>query len=165
LGGPSRPSVLSVETAHIIMSPNRLYSYQHCPEDETLNEGIEIGVHGGQSTSSSFELSNPRKKDRPQLLLIFVATLSVGIGWFASGGRFSTMKHQDNDLDETNGDDKDMDRIPDLIWSDEFDGDQVDMTKWTFVNGNGCDVGLCGWGEFGQMCFGIARDGERNVIA
>ena len=155
------------------MSPdiNRLYSYQHCPEDEALNDGIEIGAHGGQSTTSfSFESSNPRK-DRSQLLFIFAATLSVGIGWFASGGLFSsrrrrshqkhgdrgsTMQHQDTHLDETNGDDKDAGRIPDLIWSDEFDGDHVDMTKWTFVNGNGCDVGLCGWGEFERENFFIA---------
>ena len=37
--------------------------------------------------------------------------------------------------------------IPNLIWSDEFDGDSLDLSKWTYVNGNGCDVGLCGWGE------------------
>ena len=37
--------------------------------------------------------------------------------------------------------------IPNLIWSDEFDGDTLDLSKWTYVNGNGCDVGLCGWGE------------------
>jgi hypothetical protein len=38
-----------------------------------------------------------------------------------------------------------------LIWSDEFDGDSLDLTKWSFVNGNGCDVGLCGWGKISYI--------------
>jgi len=86
---------------------------------------------------------------------------------FASGDLFSSRRHgsqqmhgdggsasqqSGNDLDDTDGTDIDIGRIPDLIWSDEFDGDQVDTTKWTFVNGNGRDVGLCGWGEFEQRC-------------
>ena len=147
---------------------NRLNSYQHCPEDETINEGIEIGMHGGQSTSFSFEPSTPSKKRHSQLLFIFVAAISVGIGWFASVDLFSSRRHgsqkmhgdggsasqqSGNDLDDTDGTDNHIGRIPDLIWSHEFDGDQVDMTKWTFVNGNGCDVGLCGWGKFEQRCF------------
>jgi beta-glucanase (GH16 family) len=36
-----------------------------------------------------------------------------------------------------------------LVWSDEFDGNQVDETKWTFDLGDGCDISenLCGWGN------------------
>jgi beta-glucanase (GH16 family) len=34
-----------------------------------------------------------------------------------------------------------------LIWSDEFDGDALDTTKWTIVAGDGCAAGLCGWGN------------------
>ena len=130
---------------------NRLNSYQHCPEDETINAGIEIGMHGGHGTSFSLEPSTPSKKRHSQLLFIFVAAISVGIGWFASGDLFSSRRHcshqahgdggsaiqqTGNDLDGTNGADNDIGRIPGLIWSDEFDGDQVDTTKWTFVNGN-----------------------------
>ena len=37
-----------------------------------------------------------------------------------------------------------------LVWSDEFDGASgasVDTTKWSFDLGDGCAVGLCGWGN------------------
>ncbi len=34
-----------------------------------------------------------------------------------------------------------------LIWSDDFDGDQVDLTKWQFQTGDGCNLGICGWGN------------------
>mmetsp|Transcript_22404 Transcript_22404/g.34596 ORF Transcript_22404/g.34596 Transcript_22404/m.34596 type:complete len:585 (-) Transcript_22404:45-1799(-) len=35
-----------------------------------------------------------------------------------------------------------------LIWSDEFNVDGVpDPSKWSFDYGDGCDVGLCGWGN------------------
>ncbi len=34
-----------------------------------------------------------------------------------------------------------------LVWADEFDGDRVDASKWSFQLGDGCDIGLCGWGN------------------
>ena len=34
-----------------------------------------------------------------------------------------------------------------LIWSDEFDSDQVDQNKWDFQNGTGSEFGLWGWGN------------------
>jgi beta-glucanase (GH16 family) len=40
--------------------------------------------------------------------------------------------------------------LPDcvLVWSDEFDGTEVDLSKWTFQIGDGTDVGLPpGWGN------------------
>lgn len=33
-----------------------------------------------------------------------------------------------------------------LVWSDEFNGNSVDLSKWAFQNGNGCPS-LCGWGN------------------
>ena len=33
-----------------------------------------------------------------------------------------------------------------LVWSDEFDGDVVDPSNWTFEIGDGCP-GFCGWGN------------------
>jgi len=33
-----------------------------------------------------------------------------------------------------------------LVWSDEFDGTEVDPSKWIFQNGDGCPD-LCGWGN------------------
>lgn len=40
-------------------------------------------------------------------------------------------------------------QCPDLIWSDEFDGSDLDDTKWTPMVGNGCEYGVdvCGWGN------------------
>jgi len=34
-----------------------------------------------------------------------------------------------------------------LIWSDEFDGTEVDLNKWEFQTGDGCPLGICGWGN------------------
>jgi beta-glucanase (GH16 family) len=37
-----------------------------------------------------------------------------------------------------------------LLWSDEFDGpagSRVDTTKWTYNIGDGCSIGICGWGN------------------
>ncbi|MCL4144693.1 UNVERIFIED_CONTAM: hypothetical protein GTU68_014857 [Idotea baltica] len=36
-----------------------------------------------------------------------------------------------------------------LVWSDEFEGTEVDQSKWTFLIGDGCDISenLCGWGN------------------
>jgi len=40
-------------------------------------------------------------------------------------------------------------QCPQLIWSDEFDGDQLDATKWTPQIGDGSTLGddLIGWGN------------------
>ncbi|HSR67311.1 MAG TPA: family 16 glycosylhydrolase [Acidobacteriota bacterium] len=34
-----------------------------------------------------------------------------------------------------------------LVFSDEFDGTAVDTGKWEFQEGDGCNIGLCGWGN------------------
>ncbi len=31
--------------------------------------------------------------------------------------------------------------------ADEFDGAEVDQTRWSFQIGDGCDINLCGWGN------------------
>ncbi|GKY96715.1 hypothetical protein MPSEU_000631000 [Mayamaea pseudoterrestris] len=36
---------------------------------------------------------------------------------------------------------------PKLIWNDEFDGDSLNATNWSYQNGDGCDVDLCAWGN------------------
>ena len=33
------------------------------------------------------------------------------------------------------------------MWQDEFNGGSVDTTKWQFVEGDGCDEDMCGWGN------------------
>ena len=77
--------------------------------------------------------------DNPMTALCLVAILlSIGVGWFATVLFPPSAKRDSKEH---------IFDYPELIWSDEFDGDSVDLTKWTFVNGNGCDVGLCGWGN------------------
>mmetsp|Transcript_21465 Transcript_21465/g.62827 ORF Transcript_21465/g.62827 Transcript_21465/m.62827 type:complete len:264 (-) Transcript_21465:229-1020(-) len=34
-----------------------------------------------------------------------------------------------------------------VIWADEFDGTDLDLTKWSHQEGDGCDIGLCAWGN------------------
>lgn len=33
------------------------------------------------------------------------------------------------------------------IWSDEFDGAALDTSQWEIMLGDGCDHGICGWGN------------------
>ena len=34
-----------------------------------------------------------------------------------------------------------------LIWQDEFNGTTVNTGNWNFEEGDGCDKGICGWGN------------------
>ncbi|ROQ19457.1 family 16 glycosylhydrolase [Marinimicrobium koreense] len=34
-----------------------------------------------------------------------------------------------------------------LVWSDEFDGSQLDTSAWDIQEGDGCQYGICGWGN------------------
>jgi len=34
-----------------------------------------------------------------------------------------------------------------LTWTDEFTASQLNTAHWTYEIGNGCDVGICGWGN------------------
>lgn len=34
-----------------------------------------------------------------------------------------------------------------LVWSDEFSGSQLDTNAWDIQEGDGCDYGICGWGN------------------
>ncbi|MDZ4707990.1 MAG: family 16 glycosylhydrolase [Saprospiraceae bacterium] len=38
-------------------------------------------------------------------------------------------------------------QCPSLIWFDEFNGTKLDVSKWTYQIGDGCDIGLCQWGN------------------
>ena len=109
-------------------------------EQEALDE-FECGDAGsdndwGERSPALFpplELFKRRTVYQPALVLIAIVLL--GFGWLK---RDASAMHPEVAGRYT----------PTLIWSDEFDGDAVDLSKWTFVNGNGCDVGLCGWGEY-----------------
>ncbi|MCC5942415.1 MAG: glycoside hydrolase family 16 protein [Balneolaceae bacterium] len=58
-----------------------------------------------------------------------------------------------------------------LVWSDEFDGDYLDQTKWSYQEGTGTDYGLTGWGN-NELQYYTARkeniyvkDGKLHLIA
>lgn len=34
-----------------------------------------------------------------------------------------------------------------LVWQDEFNGPAIDRNRWTYDVGDGCQIGLCGWGN------------------
>lgn len=54
------------------------------------------------------------------------------------------------------GTDSDLDGGPQClqpIWQDEFFGSTVDTHKWQFDPGDGCDRGLCGWGNDEQQWY------------
>ena len=55
-----------------------------------------------------------------------------------------------------------------LVWSDEFDGDAVDLTKWEFQIGDGCP-NLCGWGnnelQYYRAENAVVEDGLLKIIA
>ncbi|NJB84663.1 beta-glucanase (GH16 family) [Lewinella marina] len=38
-------------------------------------------------------------------------------------------------------------QCPNLVWADEFSGNSLDQTKWNYQIGDGCDLGICGWGN------------------
>ena len=154
------------------MSPNNnhhLESYQHCQEHESMNVGddsgnddsaidvgqVGVGDYDRQATIKnsfpSLELLQQRIKSKA-VLIILVGALSLGIGWFAFDNVFSPDCHgpaiKGGSTEQQPDENDAANHIPDLIWSDEFDGDSIDLKKWTFVDGDGCDVGLCGWGQF-----------------
>lgn len=41
----------------------------------------------------------------------------------------------------------DLDSAYELVWSDEFDGNEIDQSIWDYDLGDGCDRGICGWGN------------------
>ena len=48
-----------------------------------------------------------------------------------------------------------------LVWSDEFDQQQLNTDNWTYEIGDGCDKGICGWGNEELEDY---TDSESNVF-
>ena len=38
-------------------------------------------------------------------------------------------------------------QCPNLVWSDEFDGTSLNTANWNYQTGDGCAIGICGWGN------------------
>jgi beta-glucanase (GH16 family) len=60
-------------------------------------------------------------------------------------------------------------QCPTLVWEDNFDGTELDNTKWTPQIGDGCDLGICGWGnnelQWYQAQNAVVEDGLLKIIA
>jgi beta-glucanase (GH16 family) len=38
-------------------------------------------------------------------------------------------------------------QCPTIVWADEFDAPSLDLSKWSYQVGDGCQEGICGWGN------------------
>lgn len=41
----------------------------------------------------------------------------------------------------------DLENSYELVWNDEFEDASIDDSKWSYDLGDGCDIGICGWGN------------------
>jgi beta-glucanase (GH16 family) len=48
-----------------------------------------------------------------------------------------------------------------LVWSDEFDGNELDMSKWSYMIGTGVEYGIPGWGNNELQYY---TDHEENIF-
>lgn len=62
-------------------------------------------------------------------------------------------------------------QCPDLVWSDEFDGESLNTQDWNYDLGDGCQISndLCGWGnqelQYYQSGNAVVADGKLSIIA
>lgn len=67
--------------------------------------------------------------------------------------------------------DSDEDREWQLVWSDEFDTETLDLTKWSFQYGTGSDEGLTDWGNNELQYYTdreenlFIEDGKLHIVA
>lgn len=56
-----------------------------------------------------------------------------------------------------------------LVWSDEFEGSTLDGSRWSAQTGDGCDLGICGWGnnelQWYQAENAVVADGLLTITA
>ncbi|BBJ97274.1 glycoside hydrolase family 16 protein [Xanthomonas campestris] len=53
-------------------------------------------------------------------------------------------------------------RAQTLVWEDNFNGPAIDGNTWTYDVGNGCQIGLCGWGN-GEMQYYTSRPENARI--
>lgn len=77
-----------------------------------------------------------------------VKLTSTNIGMFAKGSGKGTIVNDDESLNISNeGYDAPTNYTGyQLAWSDEFNGNSLDLSSWSFENGDGCP-NICGWGN------------------
>lgn len=60
-------------------------------------------------------------------------------------------------------------QCPTLVWSDEFDGTALDLNKWEPMVGDGCNYGICGWGnnelQYYKAENAVVSNGSLKIIA
>mmetsp|Transcript_7462 Transcript_7462/g.10983 ORF Transcript_7462/g.10983 Transcript_7462/m.10983 type:complete len:1688 (-) Transcript_7462:558-5621(-) len=58
---------------------------------------------------------------------------------------------------------------PVLHWSDEFNGNELDTSKWNILLGDGCSYGICGWGNNELQIYQseniVVRNGKLTIEA
>jgi beta-glucanase (GH16 family) len=56
-----------------------------------------------------------------------------------------------------------------LVWQDEFNGTALDGSKWSVMYGDGCELGICGWGNGELQWYQdrnlVVRDGVLTITA
>lgn len=75
----------------------------------------------------------------PRALFLLLCLAAVGVGC-------------DNSVEQTFPDPLETPEGWELVWSDEFDGTELDETKWEAQLGDGCPD-LCGWGNNEQQVY------------
>jgi beta-glucanase (GH16 family) len=60
-------------------------------------------------------------------------------------------------------------QCPTLLWSDEFDGTSLNTDDWNYQVGDGCDIGICDWGNNEQQWYQqnnvSVADGVLKIVA
>jgi hypothetical protein len=130
-----------------INNRNDLDSYQNSPTPSNNFSVDDCEIEHDHTSLPSLRRNYGYNRHDPARLMLPFALL-IGIGTVLA----MTIQLYRHGFDGTHNIHVDVgpsasNNILGLIWSDEFDGDTLDLTKWSFVNGNGCDVGLCGWGK------------------